>query len=109
MPSYTNKETFKKEVKGYVQKSKGSHFSAGSSPPIDGGRQEMKEEAFISRLNKAVEEGRITQEQADEIIKWWELRPDDAIREWWELKPEVIKPGMVEHALRFRVMPRIHM
>jgi len=72
-------------------------------------KQEMKEEAFINRLNQAVAEGRITQEQADEIIEWWELRPDDEIMEWWKLKPEVIKPGMVEHALRFRASPRFHM
>jgi len=65
-------------------------------------QQEMRGEAFISRLNQAVEEGYITQEQADEIIEWWELRPDDEIRNWWGLKPEVIKLGMVEHALRFR-------
>jgi len=65
-------------------------------------QQEMREDAFISRLNQAVEEGSITQEQAEEIIEWWELRPDDEIRNWWGLKPEVIKPGMVEHALRFR-------
>ena len=68
-------------------------------------RQEMWDDAFISRLNQAVEEGYITREQADEIIEWWELRPDDEIRNWWGLKPEVIKPGMVEHALRFRAMP----
>ena len=72
-------------------------------------QQEMKEEAFINRLNQAVAEGRITQEQADEIIGWWELRPDDEIREWWELKPEVIKPGMVERALCFRASPGFHM
>ncbi len=72
-------------------------------------KQEMKEEAFINRLNQAVAEGRITQEQADEIIGWWELRPDDEIREWWELKPEVIKPNMVERALRFRASPKFHM
>jgi hypothetical protein len=72
-------------------------------------KQEMKEEAFINRLNQAVAEGRITQEQADEIIEWWELRPDDEIMEWWKLKPEVIKPGMVERALRFRASPRFHM
>ena len=60
-------------------------------------KQEMKEEAFINRLNQAVAEGRITQEQADEIM------------EWWKLKPEVIKPGMVERALRFRASPRFHM
>ncbi len=72
-------------------------------------QQEMKEEVFINRLNQAVAEERITQEQADEIIGWWELRPDDEIREWRELKPEVIKPGMVERALRFRTSPRFHM
>ncbi len=70
-------------------------------------QQEMGEEAFINRLNQAVKEGRITQEQANEIIKWWELRPDDAIREWWGQKPEVIEPGMFKHNLtfRFRAMP----
>ena len=72
-------------------------------------QQEIGEEAFTNRLNQAVEEGLITQEQADEIIKWWGQRPDDAIREWWGQKPEVIKPGMVERALRFRAMPRVHM
>ena len=60
-------------------------------------QQEMKEEAFINRLNQAVAEGRITQEQADEIIGWWEL------------KPEVIKAGMFKHALRFRASPGFHM
>ena len=67
-------------------------------------RQEMREDAFVSRLDEAVKEGYITQEQADEIIEWWEQRPDDAIRDWWKQKPEVIKPGMVERAL-----PRLHM
>ncbi len=72
-------------------------------------QQEMRGEPFISRLDKAVEEGRITREQADEIIKWWEQRPDDAIREWWELKPEVIKPGMFRNTLRSRISSRFHM
>ncbi len=71
-------------------------------------QQEIREEVFINRLNQAVAEGLITREQADEIIKWWEQRPDDAIREWWGQKPEVIEPGMVEHALRFRASPRFH-
>jgi len=71
-------------------------------------QQEMREDAFISRLYQAVEEGSITQEQAEEIIEWWELRPDDEIRNWWGLKPEVIKPGMVEHALCFRSSLRTH-
>ena len=65
-------------------------------------QQEMCEEVFISRLNQAVGEGRITQEQANAIIKWRGQRPDDAIREWWGQKPEVIEPGIFKHNLRFR-------
>ncbi len=53
-------------------------------------QQEMCEEVFISRLNQAVEEGRITREQADEILEWRGQRP------------EVIEPGMFKHNLRFR-------
>ena len=53
-------------------------------------RQEIEAEAFINRLNQAVKEGRITQEQADEII------------EWWGQKPEFMEPSMVQRALRFR-------
>ncbi len=60
-------------------------------------QQEMREEAFINRLNQAVEEGLITREQADEII------------EWWEQKPEVIEPGMFENNLRFRASHRFHL
>ncbi len=38
-------------------------------------QQEMMEEAFIKRLDKAVAEGRITQQEADSIKAWWEQRP----------------------------------
>ena len=65
-------------------------------------RQEMCEDVFTSHINQAVEEGLITQEQANEIIKWWELRPDDAIREWRGQKTDVIGPGMFEYNLRSR-------
>ena len=75
-------------------------------------QQEICEEAFISRLNQAVEEGRITREQADEIIEWWGQMPE-GIGEWWGQKPEVLEPGMFKHnlTLRFRAMPmpRFHM
>ena len=72
-------------------------------------QQEMKDEAFIKHLNHAVASGHITQEQADEIIEWWELRPDDEIREWRELMPEAIKPGMIKRVMRFRASPGFHM
>ena len=51
-------------------------------------QQEMREEAFIRFLDKAVEEGRLTQEEAD------------GIKEWWEQKPEALDPALFPHALR---------
>jgi len=39
-------------------------------------QQEMREEAFIRYLDKAVEKGLITQEEADEIKGWWGERPE---------------------------------
>ncbi len=39
-------------------------------------KQDIKQEAFIRFLNRAVEEGRISQEEADEILQWWEQRPE---------------------------------
>ena len=43
-------------------------------------RQEMSEEAFTNYLNKAVEEGLITQGEAKEIEDWWLNRPEAAGR-----------------------------
>jgi len=39
-------------------------------------RQEIREEAFYEALNKAVAEGIITEEEAEEIAEWWEQKPD---------------------------------
>jgi hypothetical protein len=39
-------------------------------------RQEIRGEAFIRYLDKAVEEGLITQEEADEIKEWWVQKPE---------------------------------
>jgi len=39
-------------------------------------RSEMQTERMDSRLQKAVEEGRITQEQADQYKEWCQLKPD---------------------------------
>jgi len=52
-------------------------------------RQEMTEEVFLNALDKAVEEGLITQEEADEI------------KEWWEQKPDVLDRGLFGNASRF--------
>jgi len=39
-------------------------------------RSEMQTERMDSRLQKAVEEGRITQEQADQYKEWCQSKPD---------------------------------
>ena len=39
-------------------------------------RDEMRQEAQQERLNNAVEDGVITQEEADAILAWWQARPD---------------------------------
>ncbi len=51
-------------------------------------RQEMTGDSFIDRLRLAVEEGLITQQQADEIIEWREQRP------------EGMEPGIFQHNRR---------
>ena len=52
-------------------------------------RQEMREEVFLNALDKAVEEGLITQEEAGEL------------KEWWAQKPDVLDQGLFRHAFGF--------
>jgi hypothetical protein len=57
--------------------------------------EERMEEAFdraLDKLDKAVEEGLLTQEEADEI------------KEWWEQKPEVIKNSMLRRIQGFKAL-----
>ena len=37
---------------------------------------EMRDEALQSRLKDLVDQGKITQEQADAYLKWWQAKPD---------------------------------
>jgi hypothetical protein len=39
-------------------------------------RQEMQDEALQNWLQKLVDEGKITQEEADQYLEWWQARPD---------------------------------
>lgn len=41
-------------------------------------QQEMRDEELTSRLNNMVEQGTITQDQADQYLQWWQARPDVA-------------------------------
>ena len=53
-------------------------------------RTEMRDEA----LQKLVDEGKITQQQADQYKKWWQSRPDteqyrQQLKEWQQARPEI--------------------
>lgn len=42
-------------------------------------RDDMRAEALQDRLDNLVEDGVITQEEADEWSSWWELKPDISV------------------------------
>ncbi len=39
-------------------------------------QQDVRQEAFLRFLERAVEEGRISQEEAFDILEWWQQRPE---------------------------------
>jgi hypothetical protein len=41
-------------------------------------QKEMNDEQLTDRLNSMVEQGAITQEQADQYLQWWQAKPDVA-------------------------------
>ncbi|MBM3118483.1 MAG: hypothetical protein FJ006_02860 [Chloroflexi bacterium] len=59
-------------------------------------RPKMDSEAMQDRLQSLVNEGKITQEQADALQGWWDSRPNvptqeqaDAFKKWMEARPDV--------------------
>jgi len=43
-------------------------------------RSEIQAEAMQNRLANLVEQGRITQDEADQYLEWWQARPDVPVR-----------------------------
>ena len=43
---------------------------------IEEAREEMRQEALEKRLQEAVDEGTITQDEADQILQWMKSRPE---------------------------------
>jgi len=39
-------------------------------------KSELREEALESKLQNLVEDGKLTQEEADQYLEWWQSRPD---------------------------------
>ncbi len=54
-------------------------------------QQELRNEAFVKYVEKAAEEGIITPEEAEEIITWWENRPEavDRLLPWFHILPAI--------------------
>ena len=46
-------------------------------------RREMQKDRFKKRLDRMVDQGRLTQEQADEQFNWFQSRPDSVKRDLW--------------------------
>ncbi len=56
--------------------------------------KEMRTEALQDYLQNLVEQGKITQEQADEYLKWWQAKPDmeqyrQQLEEWLKTRPDI--------------------
>jgi hypothetical protein len=43
---------------------------------LEQAQSELQEEALESRLQDLVEDGKLTQEEADSYLEWWQSRPD---------------------------------
>jgi hypothetical protein len=43
---------------------------------LEQARSEMQDEALKSRLQNLVDNGKITQQEADQYLEWWQSRPD---------------------------------
>ena len=57
---------------------------------FDQAQKEMQEEALDSRLKSAVEQGKMTQEQADNYKKWWQSKPaTPELDAWQKAQPDV--------------------
>ena len=53
-------------------------------------QSEMREEAMDTYLQKLVDEGKITQEQADQYKTWWQSKPDmTPYQQWLEAQPDL--------------------
>ncbi len=58
-------------------------------------RQAIRDEALDNYLQKLVDDGTITQEQADQFKAWLDSRPAlpiDEFKTWWESRPDI--PGL---------------
>jgi hypothetical protein len=59
------------------QQSTGVAIDSGQlNDALDQARSELQQEALESQLQNLVADGKLTQEQADSYLEWWQSRPD---------------------------------
>ena len=61
-------------------------------------QSEMQDEALDNYLQNLIDEGKITQEEADQYKTWWQSKPDmgplqQQLEEWQQAKPDIAIPG----------------
>ena len=71
-------------------------------------QQEMREEAGMRSLDKAVEKGHLTEDEASDIKEWWAQKPrikgrpteeeTSDLKAWWAQRPVIKGPGLFPHA-----------
>ncbi len=57
-------------------------------------KSEMRDEALDSYLQNLVDQGKITQEEADQYKAWWQAKPDmepyrQQLEEWQQARPDI--------------------
>jgi hypothetical protein len=89
------KEAFD-QVRSDMQKQWQETHRKGSEwrPPAMPNRPEIGPEDMLSRLQKLVDEGRITQEQADQFKSWLQSKPnteqfEQQLKDWQQERPEI--------------------
>jgi polyhydroxyalkanoate synthesis regulator phasin len=59
---------------------------------LDQAQSELQEAALETRLRNLVDEGKMTQEEADQYLEWWQSRPDLGLP-----VPRLVGPGLGGH------------
>ena len=60
----------------YEEKTGVAIYSEQLKDALKQAREEMRDEALENRLENLVDEGKITDEEASQLLEWWQSRPD---------------------------------
>lgn len=75
-PSHRYQALLEKACAIYEEKTGVPINSEQLKDALDQARSELREEALQRRLQNLVEDGKLTQDEADNYLEWWQSRPD---------------------------------